>query len=112
MGKRISVEEWNRCLDDASYWNGYAMDDTLFVIDGKELEEVPEDLPAATVIRIDEGVIVTEDAMKQVKSLAAFVRAWEKQQAFRRVVIEVPNTVSDKVLREHLTSLGAELASQ
>lgn len=96
-------------LNDDTFWpDGWCHDETLFRIDGQEVEEIGASLPDSTVIVIVDGVVADAD-LNPIRSLKAHARRWQKAQRVRQVVIEVPREVDDKAQRQHLKAIGASL---
>lgn len=96
-------------LSDDTFWpDGWCHDETLFRIDGQEVEEVDAALPDSTVIVIVDGIVADAD-ITPIRSLKAHARRWQKAQSVRQVVIEVPREIDDKALRQHLKAIGASL---
>lgn len=106
---KLTKADWDKLVADDSAWDGVHYDEGLFLVNGVEVEEVEDDLPADTTIEIVDGVILHDDGGRPLGSLATHAKTMLARHKERRVAVVVPVGVSDEALNALLAGVGGRV---
>lgn len=110
MAKKTNKAQWDRFIADDAFWEGLCLDETEFTVNGETVTEILDALPPDTEIRIVDGVICDAEDLSPVRQLESHMRRWEKAQSVRKVLVEVPASMTDAQLRSKFKEIGFKLS--
>lgn len=101
--------DWDNCIRDRLTWEGVFFEDAVFVIDGKQLMNVPPSTHPVAPIHIRSGVVVDTYSGRTRRSLAEHVRLWQEKQKTRRLSVIVPEETKDTDIQHALDTVQGRL---
>ena len=91
---RMKGVEWNAFFNDEEVWKpGIWFEGLVLSIDGREEEDVFDDLDPKASVTIESGVIYFKEdpEEKDAESFESVIRKWRKKQKFKTICVEIPN---------------------